>query len=62
MIAHKRRDGFLGQRMIMLPPQLLKSAIKQNPLLSQLYISQIGYFPRLFFITEKGAMAVLIIF
>jgi AraC-like DNA-binding protein len=46
MIAHKRRDGFLGQRMIMLPPQLLKSAIKQNPLLSQLYISQIGYFPK----------------
>ncbi|MCH5719173.1 AraC family ligand binding domain-containing protein [Niabella hibiscisoli] len=46
MITHKRRDGFVGQRMITLPPQLLKNAIKQNPLLVQLYITQIGYFPK----------------
>ena len=46
MISHKQRDGFAGQRMVVLPPRLLKNAITENPLLAQLYITQMGHFPK----------------
>lgn len=42
----KRKDGFEGERMISLPDTVWKNAIKINPILGQLYITHIGYFPR----------------
>ncbi|HEY4148290.1 MAG TPA: AraC family transcriptional regulator [Chitinophagaceae bacterium] len=42
----KRRDGFEGERLISLPESVWKNAIKANPVLSQLYITHIGYFPK----------------
>ncbi|UPK66642.1 AraC family transcriptional regulator [Chitinophaga filiformis] len=42
----KRKDGFEGERMISLPETVWKNAIKANPVIGQLYITHIGYFPR----------------
>jgi len=42
----KRRDGFEGEKMISLPDSVWKNAIKVNPILSQLYVTHIGYFPK----------------
>lgn len=40
----KLRAGFIGQRMIVLPRKVLK-LMKENPLINQLYITDIGFFP-----------------
>ena len=42
----KRRDGFEGEKLISLPDSVWKNAIKSNPVLSQLYVTHIGYFPK----------------
>lgn len=42
----KRRDGFEGEKLISLPDSVWKNAIKANPVLGQLYVTHIGYFPR----------------
>jgi len=42
----KRRDGFEGEKLISLPESVWKNTIKANPILSQLYLTHIGYFPR----------------
>lgn len=42
----KRRDGFEGEKLISLPDAVWKNAAKSNPVLSQLYITHIGYFPK----------------
>lgn len=42
----KIRDGFDGQKLISLPESVWKNAIKATPILSQLYVTHIGYFPR----------------
>jgi AraC-like DNA-binding protein len=39
-------DGFEGQKLISLPESVWKNAIKGNPVLSQLYVTHLGYFPR----------------
>jgi AraC-like DNA-binding protein len=46
MVNIKRRDGFEGEKLISLPDQIWKNAIKVNPVLSHLYITHIGYFPK----------------
>jgi len=46
MESQKRRDGFEGEKLISLPDAVWKNAIKANPVLGQLYITHIGYFPR----------------
>lgn len=43
--SHKRKDGFDGQKLISLPPSVYENASVDNPLLSQLFITHIGYFP-----------------
>ena len=42
----KRRDGFEGEKYICIPDSAWKRAIKENPIMSQLYITYIGYFPK----------------
>lgn len=45
MKAHiKKNEGFLGQRMIVLTPNIRRE-IKNNPLISPFYLTAIGYYP-----------------
>jgi AraC-like DNA-binding protein len=45
MMVYKQ-DGFEGQKLISLPGSIYKNAHLNNPLLSQLFITHIGYFPK----------------
>lgn len=45
-LTSRRRDGFLGEKQIIIPPKILKDKILIDPLLSNIYITLIGYFPR----------------
>ncbi|TKC08526.1 AraC family transcriptional regulator [Pedobacter frigoris] len=45
-MVHQRKDGFEGQKLISLPGSIYKNARQTNPLLSQLFITHIGYFPK----------------
>ena len=40
----KRKDGFLGERSIVLPPDIVEMEA-QDPLASSLYVTDIGYYP-----------------
>ncbi|MDB5121816.1 MAG: transcriptional regulator, AraC family [Sphingobacteriales bacterium] len=42
----KRRDGFQGEKLINIPEKVWKDALKKNPAPFQIYIPQIGYFPK----------------
>jgi AraC-like DNA-binding protein len=61
----KRRDGFDGEQLISLPDTVWKNAIKINPVLGQLYITHIGYFPKAAFHyrdREKGCADNILIY
>ena len=40
----KIKEGFVGQKMIVLPPDI-KKLVTKNPLIKDLYITAIGYYP-----------------
>ncbi|MEN2416275.1 AraC family transcriptional regulator [Flavobacterium mesophilum] len=42
----KQRDGFQGEKLISLPDSVWKKTIKKNPVMANLYITHIGYFPK----------------
>ncbi|WGQ10476.1 AraC family transcriptional regulator [Pedobacter gandavensis] len=42
----KRRDGFEGEKYISVPESAWRNAIRENPLMAQLYVTYIGYFPK----------------
>lgn len=42
----KQRDGFQGEKLISLPDSVWKKIIKKNPVLANLYLTHIGYFPK----------------
>lgn len=42
----KRRDGFVGEKLMSIPPKVLKDAKERDPELFPIYITQIGYFPK----------------
>jgi len=42
----KKKDGFEGEKFISIPNAIWKKANRLNPLLKQLYIKHIGYFPK----------------
>ncbi|HTJ10788.1 MAG TPA: AraC family transcriptional regulator [Dinghuibacter sp.] len=42
----RKRDGFLGEKMLSLPASVRKHMILPDPVLSRLYVEQIGYFPK----------------
>ncbi len=46
MKSFKQRDGFQGEKLISLPENIWKKAIKKNPVLGNLYVTYIGYFPK----------------
>jgi AraC family transcriptional regulator of arabinose operon len=41
----KIKEGFVGQRMIVLPPNI-KRAITNNPIIKNFYLTAIGYYPK----------------
>ncbi|MDB4901376.1 MAG: helix-turn-helix-domain containing protein AraC type [Mucilaginibacter sp.] len=41
----KIKEGFVGQRMIVLPPDIKKSVVK-NELIKRFYLTAIGYYPK----------------
>lgn len=46
-ISNKKRDGFEGELLISIPPNVLTNAIQKNQIpIHQLYVSHIGYFPK----------------
>lgn len=47
--SFRRRDGFDGEKLISLPPGILRDIVQKNPALFQLYITHIGYFPKALF-------------
>lgn len=42
----KRRDGFEGQKLISLPPKIIRDNIAKNNNIAHIYITHIGYFPK----------------
>lgn len=45
IIANKKiREGFIGQKMIVLPPDIKKAAVK-NSLIKRFYLTNIGFYP-----------------
>ncbi|NIG57551.1 AraC family transcriptional regulator [Chitinophaga sp. Cy-1792] len=42
----RKTEGFQGQRMIVLPRNLLTAHCEQHPIMSALYITDIGYYPK----------------
>jgi len=42
----KRRDGFVGEKLITIPKKVLDDAKSKEPELFSVYITQIGYFPK----------------
>src|SRR5688500_1993942 len=41
----KKKDGFEGQRAIVIPPTILASFCDKHPVVKQLYVTDIGYYP-----------------
>ena len=41
---NKRKQGFSGQIMILMPKDVIRK-IEKNPLINDLYITDIGYYP-----------------
>jgi AraC-like DNA-binding protein len=46
MIDVRKKDGFQGQRAIIIPSTVIASFCKRHPVVSQLYITDIGYYPK----------------
>ena len=41
----RKRDGFAGERMVVLPTEAFEPYI-QHPLVRRLYLTDVGYFPK----------------
>jgi len=41
----KKRDGFAGQRAIVIPPKILQRHCETHPVIRMLYVTDIGYYP-----------------
>ena len=46
MKSFKQQGGFRGEKLISLPNNIWQKAIEENPILSHLYITHMGYFPK----------------
>ena len=45
MGATRKREGFKGQRAIVIPPKILTRHFDNHPIVKQLYVTDIGYYP-----------------
>lgn len=46
MDSIKKKEGFQGQKAIVIPRQILNSRCAKNPVINTLYITDIGYYPK----------------
>jgi hypothetical protein len=46
MTAMQRKDGFLGEKQINVPEEILERFTRNMPFQSSLYITHIGFFPK----------------
>lgn len=44
MSEKRKREGFLGQRMVVIPRNV-RNSIQENPIIHMMYITDIGYYP-----------------
>jgi AraC-like DNA-binding protein len=42
----RRRDGFEGQKLIVLPKKIITNFLSRDPVTRQIYITDIGYYPK----------------
>ena len=42
----RRRDGFEGQKLIVLPKKIITNFLSKDPVTRQIYITDIGYYPK----------------
>jgi AraC family transcriptional regulator of arabinose operon len=42
----KRREGFEGQKLIVLPKKIIGGFLSKDPVTRQIYITDIGYYPK----------------
>lgn len=64
MISEKRKEGFAGEASVVLPDAIIK-IIKDNPLVSSLFITDIGFYPHAQYHhieREAGAAAHILIY
>jgi AraC-like DNA-binding protein len=45
MSATRKREGFKGQRALVIPPKILAHHFDNHPIVKQLYVTDIGYYP-----------------
>lgn len=45
-IGLRRREGFEGQKLIVLPKKIITNFLNKDPLTRQIYITDIGYYPK----------------
>jgi len=45
----RKRDGFEGQRLIVIPKKIVSEFLVKDPVTRQIYITDIGYYPRAMF-------------
>src|SRR5487761_2087853 len=43
---NKKRDGFQGQKAVIIPRKILQRYCAKNPIISSLYLTDIGYYPK----------------
>ena len=42
----KKKEGFQGQKAIVIPRQILNNRCAKNDVISALYVTDIGYYPK----------------
>ena len=45
MVGTKKKEGFEGQRAIVIPAKILTMHCDTHPVVKQLYVTDIGYYP-----------------
>jgi hypothetical protein len=56
MSATRKREGFKGQRAIVIPTKILAHHFDTHPIVKQLYVTDIGYYPTPYITIGKGSM------
>jgi len=46
MVTQKKKEGFQGQKAIVIPRTILANQCEKNPIINTLYITDIGYYPK----------------
>ena len=58
MVVTKKRDGFEGQRAIVMPAKILARHCDTHPVVRQLYVTDIGYYPNALYHHRKRSSGI----